>query len=47
MAQILNDTYEILDFIGKGGMSSVFKARHIRLDTVVAVKTVRKDRQSI
>ncbi|MCR5795978.1 MAG: protein kinase [Solobacterium sp.] len=43
MAQILNNTYEILDFIGRGGMSTVFKARHIRMDTVVAVKSVRKD----
>ena len=45
MAQILNNTYEILEFIGKGGMSTVFKARHIRLDMEVAVKAVRKDQQ--
>ena len=43
MAQILNNTYEILDFVGKGGMSTVFKARHIRLNTIVAIKSVRKD----
>ncbi|MCR5795970.1 MAG: protein kinase [Solobacterium sp.] len=43
MAQILNRTYEILEFVGKGGMSTVFKARHIRLDTIVAIKSVRKD----
>ena len=43
MAQILNHTYEILEFVGKGGMSTVFKARHIRLDTIVAIKSVRKD----
>ncbi|MCR5796224.1 MAG: protein kinase [Solobacterium sp.] len=43
MAQILNNTYEILEFIGKGGMSTVFKAKHIRLNTIVAVKAVRKD----
>ncbi|MCR5795351.1 MAG: protein kinase [Solobacterium sp.] len=43
MAQILHDTYEILDFVGKGGMSTVFKARHIRLNTIVAIKSVRKD----
>ena len=45
MAQILNRTYEILEFIGKGGMSTVFKARHIRLNTEVAIKAVRKDQQ--
>ena len=43
MAQILNDTYEILEFVGKGGMSTVFKARHVRLNTIVAIKSVRKD----
>ena len=43
MAQILNDTYEVLELVGKGGMSAVFKARHIRLNTIVAVKSVRKD----
>ncbi|MCR5793887.1 MAG: substrate-binding domain-containing protein [Solobacterium sp.] len=43
MAQILNGTYEILELAGKGGMSTVFKARHIRLHTLVAVKSVRKD----
>ncbi len=43
MAQILNGTYEILELAGKGGMSTVFKARHIRLNKVVAVKSVRKD----
>ncbi|MCR5795971.1 MAG: protein kinase [Solobacterium sp.] len=45
MAQILNNTYEVLDFIGKGGMSTVFKAKHIRLNMEVAVKAVRKDQQ--
>ncbi|MCR5795888.1 MAG: protein kinase [Solobacterium sp.] len=45
MAQILNNTYEIIGLIGKGGMSTVFKARHIRLDIYVAIKTVRKDQQ--
>ncbi|MCR5793888.1 MAG: protein kinase [Solobacterium sp.] len=44
MTQILNGTYEILEPVGKGGMSVVFKARHIRLDKLVAVKSVRKDR---
>ena len=43
MAQILNGTYEVLSLIGKGGMSTVFKARHVRLNTIVAVKSVRKD----
>ena len=42
MAQILNNTYEILDFIGSGGMSTVFRARHIRLNIDVAIKSVRK-----
>ncbi|MCR5795350.1 MAG: protein kinase [Solobacterium sp.] len=43
MAQILNNTYEIQEFIGSGGMSTVFRARHIRLGIDVAVKSVRKN----
>ena len=42
MAQVLNNTYEILEFIGSGGMSTVFKARHIRLNFFVAIKSIRK-----
>ena len=44
MPQLLNNTYEISGFIGSGGMSTVFKARHIRLGIDVAVKAVRKSR---
>ncbi len=34
--KILN--YLIVSKIGKGGMATVYKARHINLDTVVAIK---------
>lgn len=43
MAKILNDTYEIKSLIGKGGMSTVYLAEHVRLHTRWAVKEVRKD----
>ncbi|MCR5793996.1 MAG: serine/threonine protein kinase [Solobacterium sp.] len=43
MAQILNNTYEITDFIGKGDSSLIFKARHIRLNEDLIVKAFAKD----
>jgi tRNA A-37 threonylcarbamoyl transferase component Bud32 len=31
-------TYEVLDFLGRGGMAEVYKGRHPRLDRTVAIK---------
>ncbi|MBU6452956.1 MAG: serine/threonine protein kinase [Cyanobacteria bacterium REEB67] len=37
---VLGEKYEILDVIGFGGMSTVYKAKHLYLETVVAVKVL-------
>ncbi|MBQ8815268.1 MAG: protein kinase [Lachnospiraceae bacterium] len=42
METTLQETYELLRPIGEGGMSSVYLARHRRLGTMWAVKTVSK-----
>ncbi|MBQ9136715.1 MAG: protein kinase [Lachnospiraceae bacterium] len=35
---ILKDTYEIIGPIGKGGIGTIYKARHLRLSTEVVIK---------
>ena len=42
MLATFNDTYEIKSIIGKGGMSTVYLAKHKRLHTRWAMKEVRK-----
>jgi len=39
----LSQRYELLTFLGKGGMSEVWKARHIHLDKLFAVKLLHKN----
>lgn len=43
VGQVLDGTYRIESLLGTGGMGSVYKARHIRLDDLVAVKTLKRE----
>lgn len=38
---ILDGRYELLELLGEGGMGQVFKARHLRLGKIFAIKTLR------
>jgi tetratricopeptide (TPR) repeat protein/tRNA A-37 threonylcarbamoyl transferase component Bud32 len=38
IGQVIFDNYEILEIIGSGGMSVVYKARHLLLNQIMAVK---------
>jgi eukaryotic-like serine/threonine-protein kinase len=40
---MLGGRYELDGIVGRGGMAEVFRARDIRLDRIVAVKTLRDD----
>ncbi len=41
-AELVLDTYVLLDLLGQGGMGSVYKARQVRMKRVVALKTIKR-----
>jgi beta-lactam-binding protein with PASTA domain/tRNA A-37 threonylcarbamoyl transferase component Bud32 len=41
--RLLGDRYELDGVVGRGGMAEVYRARDIRLDRIVAIKTLRTD----
>lgn len=43
VGQVLDDRYEILAKLARGGMATVYRARDLRLTRVVAVKIMRSD----
>jgi hypothetical protein len=41
--RLLGGRYELDGIVGRGGMAEVFRARDIRLNRIVGVKTLRND----
>jgi serine/threonine protein kinase/Tfp pilus assembly protein PilF len=46
VGKVIDGKYEVLDLIGAGGMSAVFKAFHMDMDRIVAIKFVQGDGQA-
>ena len=46
VAELVLGPYLLLERLGEGGMGQVFKARHTRLERLVSLKIIRKDRLS-
>jgi WD40 repeat protein/serine/threonine protein kinase len=42
--ELVLGSYVLLERLGEGGMGQVFKARHVKLGKIVALKIIRKDR---
>ena len=43
MAEILNDKYEVLKLIGRGGVGKIYLARDLHLQRLVVIKESRKE----
>ena len=43
IGRILNDRYEILEFVGQGGMAKVYRGYDMALNREVAVKVLKEE----
>lgn len=43
IGQVLADRYELVQILGRGGMGTVYKAKQLQMDRIVAIKVLQSD----
>jgi len=43
VGRVFMERYEVLGLLGQGGMGAVYRARHLAMDAIVALKVLRRD----
>ena len=46
VGKVFVERYEVVELLGRGGMGAVYRARHVAMDSMVALKVLRREASS-